>query len=63
MNTDNLRTFLQGSHCRALSDQGMAEQLLASTLLCRWFLCRYCFYCERTRYPKSSRLVPATLRY
>ena len=69
MNTNNLRTFLQvmdldpDSYCRALSDQGLAEQLLASTLLCRWFLCRYCFNCQRTRYPKSSRLVPATLRY
>ena len=70
MNTDNPTNLPPGrwdldpnSHCCALSDQGMAEQFLASTLLSRWFLCRYCFNCERTRYPKSSRLVPATLRY
>ena len=70
MNTNNLRTFLQGDGiwiltaiAVLLSDQGLAKQFLASTLLCRWFLCRYCFNCERTRYPKSSRLVPSTLWY
>ena len=63
MNTDNLRTFLQGDGIWILTAIAVLLAIKASTLLCRWFLCRYCFNCERTRYPKSSRLVPATLRY
>ena len=70
MNTNNLRTFLQGDGIWILTAiavllaiKAWRNSSLASTLLCRWFLCRYCFNCERTRYPKSSRLVPSTLWY
>ena len=51
MNTDNLRTFLQGDGIWILTAIAVLLAIKA------WR------NSERTRYPKSSRLVPATLRY
>ena len=60
MNTDNLRTFLQGDGIWILTAIAV---FLASTLLSRWVLCRHCLNRQRARHPKSGRLVPTTLWY
>ena len=56
MNTNNLRTFLQGDGIWILT-------AIAVLLAIKAWRNSSCFDCERTGYPKSSRLVPSTLWY
>ncbi len=70
MNTDNLRTFLQGDGiwiltaiAVTLSDQGVGETALGFNSSLSLVSMPLLFQLRKTRYPKSSRLVPATLRY
>ncbi len=68
MNTDNLRTFLQGDGILVLTAIAVLTIKLGETvlgfnfLLSRWVLCRHCLNRnERTRKYLSGRLVPKTL--
>ena len=70
MNTNNLRTFLQGDGIWILTAIAVLLAIKAwrnSSWLQLFsvvgFYAVIVSIAERTRYPKSSRLVPTTLRY
>ena len=62
MNTDNLRTFLQGDGIWILTAIAVLLAIKAWRNSC-WLLRRHCLNRKRTRHPKSGRLVPTTLWY